>query len=506
MKLFEAENIPKIFGHEDADDENVQRLKEYFFKRSDYDTIKSNLPLSIVVGFKGVGKSALLKIAFEEDSNENIPALWIRPDDIIEMVDELSTNNLEFSKMVLLWKRGIAKLIASRIASDWLLIYGDDAKSALMWAQETGYRNRDFIQKVLSLLKPSTEKYINSENNTTPHQKGEHHIIQRLMKDKNIVLYFDDLDAGWEATDTQRRKLSALILALRNMTTDIPGLRARLALRTDVYTLLRESDESTDKFENYVIDCNWENHDILILLVKRILTYFDSNVNDSILMEKSLHELNYMLSKIMDTKFTNTTVWKNKPTNKVIASLIRSRPRDMIKLCTLAAKEAYKSNPSSTKIKDIHFEKIIDNYSLNRVQDIVNEFKYELLNIEPLLYRMAPTAKEIKDKKKNTYVYTTSELINKIKNIRQNIALKLTYQHNTTDMDIAHFLYKIGFITARKTINNKIDRKHYDEKKQLLKSGSIGDGGYNWEIHPSYRSAISTAQKKAWMDTVEFDD
>ena len=140
------------------------------------------------------------------------------------------------------------------------------------------------------------------------------------------------------------------------------------------------------------------------------------------------------------------------------------------------------------------------------VQDIVNEFKYELLNIEPLLYRMAPTAKEIKDKKKNTYVYTTSELINKIKNIRQNIALKLTYQHNTTDMDIAHFLYKIGFITARKTINNKIDRKHYDEKKQLLKSGSIGDGGYNWEIHPSYRSAISTAQKKAWMDTVEFDD
>lgn len=259
--MFSSDNIPKIFGYEDAADEDTERLKQYFFKRGDYDAIKSDLPLSIVVGFKGVGKSALLKVAYEEDQDDDTPSLWIRPDDVVEMIEELSTD-VDFSKMVLLWKRGIARLIASRIASDWMFVHGDDAKSALIWAQETGYRNRDFIQRTIALLEPKTKKHINTASNQAPTEKGEHHIISRLLKNKKVILYFDDLDAGWEATESQRRKLSALILALRNMTTDIKGIKARMAIRTDVYTLLRESDESTDKFENYVVNCNWQNHDI----------------------------------------------------------------------------------------------------------------------------------------------------------------------------------------------------------------------------------------------------
>lgn len=128
---FEADNIPKLFGYEDAADEDTTRLQEYFFKRGDYEAVTSDLPLSIIVGFKGVGKSALLKIAYEEDQDSDRPSLWIRPDDVIEMSDELS-GDIDFTKMVLLWKRGIAKLIASRIASDWMFVVGDDAKNALV--------------------------------------------------------------------------------------------------------------------------------------------------------------------------------------------------------------------------------------------------------------------------------------------------------------------------------------------------------------------------------------
>nr|WP_319494763.1 hypothetical protein [uncultured Desulfobacter sp.] len=505
MKPFTSFNIPKIFGHEDAADEDIERLKQFFLKRGEYDTVKSKLPLSIVVGFKGVGKSALLKIAYEEDIEENQPTLWIRPDDVVEMVEDLSTE-ADFSKMVLLWKRGVAKLIASRIASDWMFVHGDDTKSAIIWAQETGYRNRDFIQRTVSLLQPKLKNSIDTGSQNAPYNCGEHHIISRLLKNKEIVLYFDDLDAGWEATDTQRRKLSALILALRNMTTDIPGIRARMALRTDVYTLLRESDESTDKFESHIVNCGWKNHDILILLVKRILTYLGNSVPDAELYDKSPKELNDFLGSIMHTKFSKSKVWRDKYTHKVIMSLIRSRPRDMIKLCTLSAKAAYLRDENAKIIEDVDFEKILADYSSNRVQDIVNEFNNELTNIETLIYRMAPTTKEIKEKQKNTYVYTTAQLLQKIKNISENTTFKLAYKESTEPIDVAHFLFKIGFITARKDLPNKIERKHYDEKKQLLKSGQIGDGGYGWEIHPAYRSAISTSQKDAWMNTVIIED
>lgn len=506
--MFEPGNIPKLFGFEDAADErDTQRLKEYFFKRGEYEAVTSELPLAIVVGFKGVGKSALLKVAYIEDQDAERPALWIRPDDVIEMVEELS-NDLDFSKMVLLWKRGIAKLIASRIASDWMFVQAEDAKSAVGWAQETGYRNKDFIQRVVSLIQPSLTKNLNITGENEGAKKGEHHIVERLLRDKSITLYFDDLDAGWEATKLQRRRLSALLLALRNMTSDIKGIKARLAIRTDVYTLLRESDESTDKFENYVVNCNWGNHDILILLVKRVLTYFGDKINDDELNKKTQIELNALLSKVMQTQFTRTLEWRNKHTHKVIMSLIRSRPRDMIKLCTLAAKAAYARNKNSQLIEDIDFAEILAVYSQERVTDIENEFKFELSNLKVLLYRLAPTKAELIEKKNRAkFVYTTSELLEKIKNIMSNSTLRLTSSEHTTPIEIAHFLYKIGFITARKKEpGKKIERKYYDEKKQLLKSGQIGDGGYEWEVHPSYRSAISTSEKNAWMSTVEIED
>jgi hypothetical protein len=245
MSVFAPNNRPKIFGSEDAADENTTRLKEYFFKRGDYEAIMSDLPLSVVVGFKGVGKSALLRIAYEEDQDAGRPSLWIRPDDMIEADD--MRDDIDFTRMVLLCKRSIVKLIASRIASDWMFVYGDAMKPALSWTHEIGYRSKDFIQKIVSLIDPSFEAATSTKSTIVT---KERRIVERLLQDKKITLYFDDLDAGWQATSLQQKKLSALMLALRNMTSDIEGIKARLALRTDVYTLLRESDESTDKFEN----------------------------------------------------------------------------------------------------------------------------------------------------------------------------------------------------------------------------------------------------------------
>jgi hypothetical protein len=261
-------------------------------------------------------------------------------------------------------------------------------------------------------------------------------------------------------------------------------------------------------YENYIVDCNWGNQQILVLLVKRILTHFDEQIDDDELNKMSKQALNIKLSKVMETHFTKTKQWRNKPTSQVIMSLIRSRPRDMIKLCTLAATAAYDRDPNSNLIRDIDFEKILADYSKNRVQDIVNEFKNEVSNLEVLLYRLAPTKAEL-ERKRGTpmFVYKTSELIEKIKNIRSNSKITLAYSKAASAMDIAHFLYKIGFITARRSLSGKkTERKYYDEKKQLLKSGQIGDGGYDWEIHPSYRSAISTTDQVSWMSTVEIDD
>jgi hypothetical protein len=55
---FTDENVAKLFGTEAAEDESEERFRQYFFFNQTYENLISDLPLRILVGHKGVGKSA----------------------------------------------------------------------------------------------------------------------------------------------------------------------------------------------------------------------------------------------------------------------------------------------------------------------------------------------------------------------------------------------------------------------------------------------------------------
>lgn len=85
----------------------------------------------------------------------------------------------------------------------------------------------------------------------------------------------------------------------------------------------------------------------------------------------------------------------------------------------------------------------------------------------------------------------------KIKNIQQNIPIKI-YQASSEEIhvadfhQIAHFLYKIGFITERKRdISDKISRVYYDESPYLLNANTGG-----WRIFLGNSSNISGSISK----------
>ena len=64
---FDEAQIQRMFGHEAAEDEDLDRLREYYFKTSTYDQVVTDLPLRILVGHKGIGKSALFQVAMAID-------------------------------------------------------------------------------------------------------------------------------------------------------------------------------------------------------------------------------------------------------------------------------------------------------------------------------------------------------------------------------------------------------------------------------------------------------
>ena len=462
MEFTELE-IQRLFGSEAAEEEEPDRLKQYYFKNKIYNQVITDLPLRILVGHKGIGKSALFRIAIDEETEQKRLTILIKPNDIAD----IGTETDDFLKLIQNWKIGITEIIASKALESFEIPF-DGFRSQL----------NNYGGKLLSFLS-STIKV--DKFNLTP---AKREILSNFLKDNKISIYLDDLDRGWRGRPQDIQRISALLNAIRDLASENRGIYFRVGLRSDVYYLSRTSDESTDKTESSVIWYSWTNHEILVLLVKRITSFFDEDIDEKELLKRHQSHLMEYLSKVIDDKFTGKGHWENAPMYRVLMSLIRKRPRDLVKLLTLAARDANMND--SEIISTANLESIFENYSQGRLQDTINEYRSELPDIERLILGMKPTTKERKTSE--GYVYPTDKLLKKIRNIEEQGKFKWANGNIATDKELAAFLYKINFITARKKENSGINRKYFEENKYL--SNKFVDFGYEWEIHPAYRWAL----------------
>ncbi|WP_165009420.1 P-loop ATPase, Sll1717 family [Neisseria yangbaofengii] len=466
MEFNEIE-IQRLFGHEAAEQEDQERLKAYYFKSKIYEQVVADLPLRILVGHKGIGKSALFKVAMDEEKSlHKRLTILIKPDDIIDIGED--TDN--FLKLIRDWKSGINEIIAQKALSSFGL-------------QFEGWRAKlnQYGGGLLSFLTNSLEGEFSSKIKL---EESKRLILANFLKSNKISIYIDDLDRGWQGRPKDIQRISALLNAIRDISSDNQGIYFKVSLRSDVYYLSRTSDESTDKTESSVIWYSWTNHEILVLLVKRIESYFGKSIDEKELMKKHQSELMEYLSPIIETKFTGKGHWQNAPMYRVLMSLIRKRPRDLVKLMTLAARQAQMCESQLITTKNL--EDIFEEYSQGRLQDTINEYRSELPDIERLVLGMKPSKKQ-KQTAEN-YIYSTDKLIRKIKDIEEQGMFRWANGKKAETTDLAGFLYKINFITARKKTDSGIERKYFEENRYL--SNKFADFGYDWEVHPAYRWAL----------------
>lgn len=463
---FTDETIQKLFGFEDAESEPIERLREYYFKKDTFKKVVSELPIRILVGHKGTGKSALFKVAIaEEIENGNLPLL-IKPDDIAE----LGKSDENFLLRIRQWKIGLSKIIGAKVFTEFGL-YDESVVGKIS----------QFGVKILSFISDSVTK-VQDNVDLLPTQKLA---LNNFLKSKKIIVYLDDLDRGWQGKKDDINRISALLNAIRDMANENPGLLFKVSLRSDVYYLVRTSDESTDKIEGSVVWYKWTNHEILVLLIKRILTYFGEEADEDILIKTKQKYLAYHLEKVFEPRFNGKGKWEDVSIIKILMSLTRKRPRDLVKLCSLAAQQAALNK--SSRIGSPHFQAIFEEYSQGRIQDTINEYKTELPLIEKLIFGMKPSKKG--KYTSDGYVYNTAELKAKINSIKNQNNFAFANNRPTSAQDLAQFLYKINFLTARKVLDDgTIQRRYFEENRYL--SSTFVDFGYEWEVHPAFRWAL----------------
>ena len=466
---FTEDQITGLFGELAAEDEDIARFKKSYFKSTTYAKIHNDRPLRILVAHKGVGKSAMFRMSFEENLGHNVLSLWIRPNDIADLcqVDE-DENPLSLIEK---WKTGLNSRIVELVMQKFQI----DTDSA--FANSAVEKGIKLIDKITAIVKGLEEK--------VDIDKSKELICKKYLSTHKIVIYIDDLDRAWEGTSNNIKRIAALLNAARDMANESSSLHFRISLRSDVYFLVRTADESTDKIEGNVIWLTWSEHELLVFLAKRVQSYLGNSISETTLLKKPQFEIVKNLYPIMESHFIGDGKWNYRPIHYILLSLTRRRPRDLINLCTQAAREA--NNNRNKKITTSDWETIFDRYSQNRLQDTINEHRYELPDIRRLLLGMKPSHEQ--KKLSGSHKYTESQIINKISGEMQSGDFVFSDGHIATAKELLTFMYKINFIVARKDLSDGfVDRKYFEDHNYL--STERIEFGYEWEVHPAFRWAL----------------
>ena len=466
---FSEEQIRDMFGDLAAEDEKKDRFSAYFIKTDVYKKIHNFLPIRILVAHKGIGKSAVFQMSYLENIRNKVLCIWVKPDDILGIANaDDGTDPLE---MIRQWKTGLEELLVEKVISNFNISKDNDTINQIS-------RNGLKLTERIGMIVKKVQDVVDID-------AIKKSVADQYLKNHKIVIYVDDLDRAWNGSKQNIYRISALLNAVRDMCNESNELCFRISLRSDVYYLVRTADESTDKIDGNVLWLTWTEHELLALLVKRVQTYFDNDISERELLDMGQREMSAYLDDIMASTFEGAGKWNKRPIRYIFLSLIRRRPRDLINLCTLAARNANAEGRNLIVTED--WEEVFEQYSTSRLQDTINEHKYELPDIERLLLGMKPSHDMKKTEK--PFVYDKERLVRKIEGIMQNGKFYFANNKECTVEELIAFMYKINFLNARKdAAGGFIDRKYFEDNKYII-SNSV-NFGYDWEVHPAFRWAL----------------
>lgn len=88
-------------------------------------------------------------------------------------------------------------------------------------------------------------------------------------------------------------------------------------------------------------------------MAKRVRHFFGKELNEADLFDLNQFQIAEHLFDVIERRFLGAGKWNNAPMHRVLLSLTRKRPRDLIKLCHASAKEAYRNRRDIITTEDL---------------------------------------------------------------------------------------------------------------------------------------------------------
>ncbi|MCH7903289.1 MAG: hypothetical protein IH944_01830 [Armatimonadetes bacterium] len=471
-----------LFGNEAAEDEDAAVFDAYFLRRSDYSSFGSNEHKFLVArAYKGEGKSAILREAESTIAKSHPASLRIvtTAANIAVAPDTQSPDD-----WVRAWKHSILERVAQEVGTRIGFALGDDAIGLVEEAERAGFRARNLVSTILDRAKPKLKDFsLDLRKLGIP---SPSRVLQRFPRDYPIWLFIDDVDLNYDNSDSSKAKIASLMTACRQLVNLLPELHIRTSIRPNIWVIIKREAEAMSHVEQYMVDLTWQTVDLRNLLAERLKGYLKrTNQGLGHFQNKSRQQNEeQLIAELFEPKMPWGGVadgeQQTRPPHVVLGTLSRQRPRWLIELCKEAAKFASRRESLTITYKDI--TRCLESFGERRVSDTIVEFRSMCPEIEEILTAFAKQAED----------YKTDELITLIeKRILTHVNVKISGSvGNASAINIAQFLFQIGFITARRQENGGYQHYSYVDKPELLKSRTSVDQGLAWEIHPVFRQVL----------------
>lgn len=477
------------FGNEAGDDVSAEELVSYFVEQDTFAKfLKPSNKFLIAHARKGVGKSTLLQWIGYKQTQIDPDAIVIkcRGADLVRSKFKLSAPLSDPNEHIRDWMVRLCALINRELAQTLKLALTDDSITLVENAELEGYKSRNLVGCLLDRFQSILDKGTPTKQTI----KDEIAILKRVQNRKVWIL-IDDLDATYQNTSAEAVALGTFFSACRYMIQDMQDITIRVTMRTDVWAMIRKSDEALDKVEQYAHEILWSQRDFLQLLALRIeaslraleipLPKVPAHVQESDAQERLL-ELVFVPKMEWGAEYRSADFGAHKvaPTYKVLYTVSYERPRWAIQLCKLAQGSALRRG--ATHIGKIHLDEIWGEYGAKRIADLVAEHKHQCAQVEELLNGFRGANRQME----------RDELFAWINNrISNHMAPMIEGKSVRTPKEIARFLYRLGFILARSDRQDgSYEHYRFDQMPDFFTSRTDDDFGLKWEIHPCYREAL----------------
>jgi len=437
---------------------------------------------SLIIGRKGSGKSAIRRKLEEHFSKEedtyivNLSPKYTSIRNILNDQD-ITKNYGEEIFFQHTWLR--------QIMLDCLCKVGDDSKGkyikdSIEFARSISIQlnrtSKDIVENIVEILNKIKVKagklgdlglQLERElRNVADVDSLEFHTKKLSDDGAKFVILIDDLDLGWDNSDTANNLLLGLLSSINYLMALSQNIYCCIFLREDVYSILMNKTQHSDKYRN-IERIRWQKDKLLEILNERI--QFNRKQNNLSLAEHPF------ISVFPETVGTHNTI------NWLIDKTL-SRPRELIQFSRFYSETVDDEFPNDQMLKECEYA-----YSIWKLDDLCSEFS----NQYPGLNNIFSYWKTQFFRQK--YHLKKEDVDNMLFQVLDDVHFdELWYKQiqSAADTDkLLNILYEIGFIgdfIQGGVGGNKIVYSFNEYHKPRFTE---------MQIHPCFRKAVSTVDR-----------